>query len=220
MRIIRRSRVVVVVAVAMVAGAAAAWAANSFAVVSPGMAGTAQKLVATLDPVGGGAAYVESARPVGATHYQATFWLDPTGIAMTPGGSAVRFMNLVDENVDGSEPYGGVIAVGFVRLGSDGLWRISFWNYVDTGAYADAQTAVELGSEFPVEVKIEFWRGGAGQTTWCAERTADAASRRCASHLAMAAADVDGLRLGLFANGNPGGWTGQLAYDEVRSSWE
>jgi hypothetical protein len=45
------------------------------------------------------------------------------------------------------------------------------------------------------------------------------ASRVCATHLAMANAEVDGLRIGAFANGNPGGWTGSMAFDEFKSSW-
>jgi len=61
----------------------------------------------------------------GAMPYTASFLFDPSGIQATPGGSAVRFMNVVDENVDGTEPYAGVISVGFVRLQTDG-WRISF----------------------------------------------------------------------------------------------
>ena len=32
-------------------------------------------------------------------------------------------------------------------------------------------------------------------------------------------ADVDELRIGLFANGNPGGWIGSYAFDELKSSW-
>jgi hypothetical protein len=182
------------------------------------MAGSDYRLAAFLDPVVGGAAWVESQRPVGAVHYTASFLFDPSGIQMTPGGSAVRFMNVVDENVDGTEPYAGVISVGFVRLQTDG-WRISFWNYIDSNGYADALTTVNLGFTFPVEVKIEFTRGGVGQATWCAERTDVPASRVCATHLAMANADVDGLRLGIFPNGNPGAWSGMMSFDEFKSSW-
>jgi hypothetical protein len=182
------------------------------------MAGSEYRLVANLDPVVGGAAWLESQRPLGATRYTASFLFDPSGIQMPPGGSAVRFLNVVDENVDGSEPYAATISVGFVRLQTDG-WRISFWNYVDGGNYVDALTVVNLGFTFPVEVKIEFTRGGVGQTTWCAERTDVLASRVCATHLAMANADVDGLRIGAFANGNPGGWTGSMSFDEFESSW-
>jgi hypothetical protein len=183
------------------------------------MAGSEYKLVANLDPVAGGAAWLESQRPLGATHYTASFLFDPSGIEMTPGGSAVRFLNVVDENVDGSEPYAATISVGFVQLKTDNHWWIHFWNYQDTGGYASANTSVDLGTVFPVEVKIEFTRGGVGQTTWCAERTDVPASRVCATHLEMANADVDGLRIGAFANGNPGGWTGSMSFDEFESSW-
>lgn len=214
----RVARVQMVGLVMALATGANTWA-NSLALSTPGWVGSEFKLVAALDPIAGGAAWVESQRPVGATHYTASFLFDPSGIQAAPDGAAVRFMNLVDDNVDGSEPYAAVISVGFVKLKADGHWWIHFWNYQDTGSYTSANTSVDLGTAFPVEVKIEFTRGGVGQTTWCAERTDVPASRVCATHLAMANADVDGLRIGAFGNGNPGGWSGSMSFDEFESNW-
>jgi hypothetical protein len=215
----RTAHILGVLSIVAMLPATSALQANSLSTVAPGMAGGEYRLVANLDPAVGGAGWLESQRPLGATHYTASFLFDPSGIQMTPGGSAVRFLNAIDENVDGSEPYAATISVGFVQLKTDNHWWIHFWNYQDTGGYASANTSVDLGTVFPVEVKIEFTRGGVGQTTWCAERTDVPASRVCATHLAMANADVDGLRIGAFANGNPGGWTGSMSFDEFESSW-
>lgn len=192
--------------------------ADQWSVVSPGLANTDYKFVATLSAPPS-TSYVASKRPIHATHYKATFWIDPTGIAMPENGTAVRFLNIVDDSEGGADPYSGVISVGFLRLqASDHLWHATFTNLQDSGAYTSAAN-LSLGSTFPVEVEIEFWTGGVGSTTFCARKPAVPGSDVCTTALDMENADVDEIRLGTFANGNPAGHIGSFSLDEFQSSW-
>ena len=193
---------------------------DSWQVATPGLGGTDYKLVATLASPAA-TAYVASKRPVHATHYKASFWIDPTGIAMPEEGTAIRFMNLVDDSEGGADPFGGVITVGFLRLrSSDHAWHAFFKNLQDAGSYTTAAD-LSLGpaASFPMEIEIEFWTGGVGTTTFCARKKAVPGSDVCTSALDMENADVDEIRIGLFGNGNPAGWTGSYSFDELESSW-
>jgi hypothetical protein len=184
------------------------------------MDGTDFKLAVTLASPGA-AAYVSSKRPVHATHYKARFWIDPSGVPMPENGSAFRFMNLIDDSEGGSDPYGGVISVGFLRnVASDHKWHAIFWNLEDAGNYRKAvEISLGSGSQFPMELEIEFWTGGVGTTTFCARKPAVPGSDVCASDFSMLNADVDEMRIGTFAGGNPGNYTGVWELDEVRTSW-
>jgi hypothetical protein len=192
--------------------------ADSWQVVGPGLAGTDYKVVAALASPST-TAYVASKRPVHATHYKASIVIDPRNIAMPENGTAVRFLNLVDDGEGGADPHSGIISVGFLRLqASDHQWHATFTNLQDSGVYTSAVN-LPLGTGFPTRIEIEFWTGGVGTTTFCARRPTVPGSDVCTSALDMENADVDELRIGLFANGNPGGWTGSYAFDELKSSW-
>jgi hypothetical protein len=132
----------------------------------------------------------------------------------------VRFLHLVDDGEGGIDPVAGVLTVGFLRNRADtGQWHASFWNKQDSGAYA-LGVDLPLGTSLPVEVKIEFWRGSVGQTTFCAQRAADPASRVCNAALDLEEGDVDSLRVGFFTNSNPANHAGSFTFDELRSSWQ
>ena len=194
--------------------------ADSWQIASPGINGSDYSLVATLGSPAT-AAYVSSKRPVHATHYKASLWIDPTGIAMPEEGTAIRFMNLVDDSEGGADPYGGVISVGFLRLrSSDHAWHVRFNNLEDSGSYKSAgDLSLGPAASFPMEIEIEFWTGGVGTRTFCVRKTAVPGSELCTTALDMENADVDEMRIGLFGNGNPAGWTGSYSFDEVETSW-
>lgn len=122
-------------------------------------------------------------------------------------------------NEGGTDPVSGVISVGYVRLNpTDHQWHTNFWNCTDAGGYASA-VDLPLGTSFPVEIEIQFWRGPVGKTTFCARRTADAASQVCTAAIDMEEADVDALRIGFFTNSNHANYTGSFTFDELLSSW-
>jgi hypothetical protein len=193
---------------------------DSWEVTSPGLNGSDYKFVATLAPPAS-SSYVSSKRPQHATHYKATLWIDPRGIAMPENGSATRFLLLIDDTEGGADQYGGTIVVGFLRnVASDHAWHAIFWNLEDAGNYRKAvEISLGSGSQFPMEMEIEFWTGGVGTTTFCARKPGVSGSEVCASDFDMENADVDEMRIGTFGNGNPAGYTGSFEIDEVRTSW-
>jgi len=206
-------------ALAAFACAAAAQAQNSWEVVSPGMNGTDYRFVATLDPANNGGAFVEMARPTHATHFKASFWLDPSGLNLPEGGSNIRFMNLVDDSEGGSDPHSGVISVGFIKHdANDHQWHVVFWNLDDSGGYQNAVNKA-IGTSFPAHVEIELWTAGTGSTSFCARNPDVPGSDVCNSSMSMLNADVDSIRFGLFNNSNPSGITGSFAIDGVSASW-
>jgi hypothetical protein len=205
---------------ALVLAGAALSSADGWEVATPGMNGTDFKLAVSLTSPSSGT-YVASKRPVHATHYKASFWIDPRGVPMPENGSAIRFMNVIDDAEGGSDPYSGVITVGFLRnVASDHKWHAIFWNREDSGGYRKAvELSLGAGSEFPMEMEFEFWTGDVGTTTFCARKPAVPGSEVCASDFAMVNADVDEVRFGTFGGGNPGNYTGTWEMDEVRTSW-
>jgi hypothetical protein len=140
---------------------------------------------------------------------------------MPENGSAVRFLLLIDDTQGGADPYGGTIVVGFLgNKASDHAWHAIFWNLEDAGNYRKAvDLSLGSGSQFPMEMEIQFWRGGVGTTTFCARKSGVSGSEVCASDFDMENADVDEMRIGTFGNGNPAGYTGSFEIDEVRTSW-
>jgi hypothetical protein len=208
--------VVVTLAIVLVSGAA--FAVNTVAVTAgAAMNGTNFGLVTSIDA--NGDAFVQSDHPNGEKVYRARFWVKPQDLPIALGNSGtnnIRFLAAHDVG-----PYGQHIIGFFTRSLGDNAWHLIVWIRNDDGQFEFAANIFLGGPNAPARhVEIQW-----------AAATADGANDGMLSvnglwnpniisgrtDINNDAGDVDGIRIGVMANGNPSGLTGTYNFDEFES---
>lgn len=208
--------VAVMLAILFVSGAA--FAANTVAVTAgAAMNGTNFGLVTSIND--NSDAYVDSEHPNGEKIYRVRFWVRPQALPIGLGDSGtnnIRFLAAHDVG-----PYGQHIIGFFTRSLGDNAWHLIVWIGNDNQEFEFAGN-IFLGGPSAPDRHVEIqWAAassdGANDGMLSVNGLWNPNIIDGRSDLDNDEGDVDGIRIGLMANGNPSGITGTYNFDEFES---
>ena len=215
-------------AVAALAFATSAFAANNLTVTAPGLNSTGNKLQVNLDfGAAGNNVFVESQHPNDETHYRIRFWINPAGLQITPDTS-VRIAAI------GSNENGQRLLL-FLRHDvpddnpGNPIWALNAWGMEDSGApstyrFLRGVFVDEVASPGANQFEVEWTRStGAAQANsiFRIQRIAGASgggANQQISNLVMFNFDVDYIRVGALAGSGANATAdSSFAFDEFES---